>query len=134
MKKLILFLAAILAYTNAFCVSSETIDSLVCDISRSCPIEWKYDCTIKSIKFTGSTVSIKMDYNDVNGDFFTTFRDNAHNNRREWIDSLYRISPKWQQLFDECAAKEIRFTLLIYSSIGAFSILIFPEQIKELKT
>ena len=134
MKKLLLFFIAILTYANGFCNSSIAVDSLANEINGTCPIKWEYNCTINSVEFTGYTISIKMDYKDVNGDFFTTFYDNAHNNRQQWISSLYNISPEWKQLFDQCAVDSKTLTLLIYSTGGAFSIKIFPEQIKNMKS
>ena len=133
MKNLLLFIF-ISIFTKGFCSTSNTIDSIVNVINGTSPIKWEHNCVIKSIKFTGYTVSIKMDYNDENGDFFTKFRDNAHNNREEWIASLYKISQEWQQLFDQCVAESKTLTLLIYSTgSGAFSIKIFPEQIINMK-
>lgn len=135
MKKLLLFFIVISTYCMGFCSTSNAIDSLVNVINGTSPIKWEYNCVIKSIKFTGYTVSIKMDYNDVNGDFFTKFRDNAYSNREEWIASLYKISPEWQQLFDQCVADSKTLTLLIFSTEGgAFSIKIFPEQIIKMKS
>lgn len=134
MKKLLMLLIAILTYTNGFCSSSSSIDSLANEINSTCPIKWEYNCVIKSLEFTGFTVAVKIDYDNVNGDFFTKFRDNARNNRQEWIATLYKISPKWQQLFDECDANSITFTLIIFSSSGGgFSIKVFPEQIRKMK-
>lgn len=134
MKKLIIFFGVFLTYSVGFCSTSNAIDSLANVINCTSPIKWEYNCAIKSVKFTENTVSIKMDYSDVNGDFFTKFRENARNNREEWIASLYNISPDWQLLFDECVADSKTITLLIYSAGGAFPIKIFPEQIVNMKS
>ena len=133
MKKLLIFFVVFLTYSVGFCSTFNAIDSLANVINGTSPIKWEYNCVIKSVKFTGNTVSIKMDYTDANGDFFTKFRDNARNNREEWIASLYNISPDWQQLLNQCVVDSKTITLLIYSTGGAFSIKIFPEQIANMK-
>ena len=72
MKKLLLFIILFLTYATGFCNPTESIDSLVTEINATCPIKWEYNCTINSVK-NNVTVSIRMDYKDENGDFFTTF-------------------------------------------------------------
>ena len=133
MKKLLLFIILFLTYATGFCNPSESIDSLVTEINATCPIKWEYNCTINSVK-NNVTVSIRMDYKDEKGDFFTTFQDHAKNNREEWITRLYKISPEWRKLFNQCVTESKTITLLIYSTGGAFSIKIFPEQIEKMKS
>lgn len=133
MKKLFILLACLITCSTGFCESTSPIYTMVDNINETCPINWDYGCTINSISYTGSTVSIRMDYNDKTGDFFTTFRDDARKNKEEWLLSLYNISSQWKNLLDESLANEITLTLIIYSPQGGFSLKMFPEQIQKVK-
>ncbi|MDE5804958.1 MAG: hypothetical protein K2H58_01655 [Paramuribaculum sp.] len=134
MKRSFLLFILFLTYSMGLAGNPTSIDSLANTINDTCPIEWEYNCVIKSVDSKVSSISIKMDYNDANGDFFTKLRENARNNREEWIYRLYMISPEWQRLFNQCVADSTNITLLIFSSGGAFSIKIFPAQIVDMKS
>ena len=137
MKKILVLLAVLLKCLTGFCDNPPSLNTLADEINETCPISWEYECTITSISYTGSTVSIKMDYNNKKGDFFTTFRDEARANKEEWLRSMYKISPQWKDLLNESLAKEITLTLIIYSTQGGlqggFSLKVFLEQIQKVK-
>ena len=133
MKKLLFILTVILSYSTGFCDNPSNINTLVDEINESCPINWDYDCTINEVKFNGYTVSIRMDYGNKKGDFFTTFREDARKNMDQWILSLYKISPVWEKLMNESVANKIHLTLIAYTPNGGVSLKIFPEQIQKVK-
>ena len=126
-------MVCLLTYSTGFCESTSPIYAMVDNINETCPINWDYGCTINSISFSGSTVAIRMDYNDKTGDFSTTFRDEVRKNKDKWVLSMYKISSQWKNLLDECLANEITLTVLIYSQQGGFSLKVFPEQIQKVQ-